>query len=189
MRGLLLVAMAVLTGCAAGPLAQAPGALTDVQERNKRTLQQYLSADSPEAAERVLSPTYRPRLLAWDTSLHPHRTVSLLAVNEDAAIAVIHEDNDFSRLIGHPGWDGTLTVLFNPDGAITATHFTPTPGKNPSWGPYMDAAMPWLREHRAAELEVVFPDHHLRQDAEGARTWARILREWRAATGRAPVGE
>lgn len=187
MRGLSLAAVAMVAGCAATPAGESRP-LTDIQERNQRTLERYLAADSPEAAERVLAPTYRPRLLEWDTLLHPHRTISQLAVNEDAAIAVIHEDNDFSRLIEHPGWDGTITVLFDKEGAISGTHFTPTPGKNPSWGPYMDAALPWLREHRAAELEAVFPDHHLRQDAEGARTWTRILREWRVATGRGAVG-
>src|SRR5262249_18607011 len=113
-------------------------------------------------------------------------SITEFSVNDDAAIVVMHEDNDFSRLIGHPGWDGTITYFFTEDGHIKGSAFTPTPGCNPSWRPYMDAALPWLRENRATELAAVFPDNKLKQDAQGATTWTRILTEWRAATGRPP---
>lgn len=199
MRRLILTAAvaASIGGCASNspkPAARAAepspslaSPLTDIQSRNKRNLERYLAADDPAAAQALLAPSYRPRMLDWDTALHPRRTISLLAVNEDAAVAVIHEDNDFSRQIGHPGWDGTITFLFDGDGAITKTKFTPTPGKNPSWGPYLEPALPWLREHRAQELAAVYVDRHLVQTGDAARTWTKILRDWRAATGRAAV--
>jgi hypothetical protein len=197
MPRLILAAVVIgcLGACAASNVAPGLGSptpservpLTDVQARNERTVRGYLGAQSPEEAAGFLAAGYRPRLLEWDTLLHPRRTISLMAVNEDAAVVVIHEDNDFSRLIGHPGWDGTVTYTFGAGGGIAASHFTPMPGKNPSWKPYLEPALPWLREHRGAELAAVYPDGHLAQTADAAKTWARILREWRAATGRPAV--
>jgi hypothetical protein len=121
-------------------------------------------------------------MLTWDFALHPRHRVESLTVRGDEVFARVHEDNDFSLLIGFPGWDATSTYTVDATGRISSQLYVPKPGQ-PEWRPYLDAPLAWIGEHRPDVLPRIFPNGKLARSAEAAAEWVRILREWRAATG------
>lgn len=162
-------------------------------------VRQYLDAATREEAVSRLAPDYRlwfgerkgpgisresaGEMLRWDYTLNVAHQIRSIASNDGVVTARVHEDNDFSRLIDFPGWDSTSTFLVGDDGRIVWQVYVPEPGQ-PEWRPYLDPALAWIREHRADALPTIFPDGKLARSEESARMWVRVLREWRAATGR-----
>jgi hypothetical protein len=158
----------------------------------------YLAVTTLEEASAMLAPEYRLwfgerkgdgldreaaiAMLTWDYALHPRHRVESLTVRGDEVIARVHEDNDFSLLIGFPGWDATSTYTIDATGRIASQLYVPKPGQ-PEWRPYLDALLAWIREHRPDVLPRIFPDGRLARSAEAAQEWVRVLREWRAVTG------
>jgi hypothetical protein len=157
----------------------------------------YLAASTREQALQVLAPEYRlwfgqrqgegldrthvAAMLEWDFALHPrHRIVSLESRGSEVS-ALVHEDNDFSLLIGFPGWDATSTYTVTEDGTIASQVYVPVGATD--WRPYLDAPLAWIRANRPDVLPRIFPDGKLRQDGTAAREWVETLRAWRAATG------
>jgi hypothetical protein len=167
-----------------------------------RIVVDYLTADTLEEALACLSPEYRlwfetregaglsksevAEMLQWDFALHPKRRFSPVRREDGAYVFEVHEENDFSRLIDFPGWDAVSSFWLDEAGLIKGQLYVPRAGQ-PEWRPYLEPALPWLREHRAGELERIFPQGRLHQSAEAARRWVKVLADWRAATGRPAI--
>jgi hypothetical protein len=164
----------------------------------EKIVKRYLFAKTREAALALLAPDYRlwfekrdgkglsksdvAELLAWDYALHPRHRITDLQINVNEVVANVHEDNDFSLLIGFPGWDAVTTYRVNEGGFITEQFYVPRPGQV-NWKPYLEKALPWLLEHRAVELSRIYPNKRLRQTAESAKEWVKVLRDWRRHSG------
>ena len=121
--------------------------------------------------------------MPWDYALHPRHRVDSLTANGAEVTARVHEDNDFSLLIGFPGWDATSTYTLDGKGQIVSQLYVPTGPTE--WRPYLDAPLAWIRQHHPDALPRIFPDGKLAQTGESAREWVALLRAWRAATGQA----
>jgi hypothetical protein len=193
-RRLMIALFVALAACAAAHALDPQSRAASPADAVRR----YLSATSREEALGLLSPDYRlwfesrtgkgmpkdevARMLEWDFALNPIHRVEKLEVDGHQVRVTAHEDNDFSLLIGFPGWDAASTFTVSEGGLITSQVYVPRKGQ-PAWKPYLEKALPWLREHHAGELEQIYPNNRLKQTAESAAQWGRLLRAWRAATG------
>ncbi|HKY04665.1 MAG TPA: hypothetical protein VJQ56_07245 [Blastocatellia bacterium] len=180
-------------------LACAPEGLLSAATRSPESIvREYISAKDREAKLAMLSPDYRiwfgkregpgmtkpeaARMLEWDFALNPRHRIEEVKVAGRDVVVRIHEDNDFSLLIGYPGWDAVSTYTVDESGLITSQLYVPKEGQ-PDWKPYLERALPWLREHRAEALARIYPNNRLSRTSESAREWVKQLRDWRAATG------
>ena len=166
------------------------------------TVQRYLHATSLDEAASVLGPDYRLwfeerrgagidrtatlTMLQWDYALHTRHRVDDLQVHGKEVVATVHEDNDFSLLLGFPGWDATSTFMTDDSGHIVSQLYVPKPGQ-PDWRPYLDAPLAWIREHEPEVLPRIFPNGKLNQSAEGAKEWVRVLRAWPGRSPHTPI--
>jgi hypothetical protein len=139
-------------------------------------VQQYLDSKTREQALSVFAPEYRlwfgsrtgegldrekvAKMLEWDYALNPRHRVEELTVNSSAVTARVHEDNDFSLLIGFPGWTATSTYTIDENGRIASQVYVPMAGQ-PEWRPYLDAPLVWLRQHHPDALARIFPNGKL----------------------------
>jgi hypothetical protein len=121
-------------------------------------------------------------MLEWDYALTPRYRIDAIEVRGREVVARVHEDNDFSLLIGFPGWDADSTFVLDDAGRIVSQVYVPAGPAE--WRPYLDAPLAWLRDHRPEVLPRIFPDGKLARPGEAAREWVAVLREWLAATGR-----
>lgn len=175
------------------------GTLSNTTRSPESVVREYFAAKDREAALALLSPDYKiwfgkregepgiakqevARMLEWDFALNPRRRIEELRVTDREVLVRAHEDNDFSLLIGYPGWDAVSTFTVDPNGLITSQLYVPKEGQ-PAWKPYLEKALPWLREHRAEALARIYLNNRLSQTSESAREWVKHLRDWRAATG------
>ena len=187
MKNLLALALAALVlNCSTTTPASDP----------EHVVRGYLAAKSHEEVVSYLAPTYRlwfgerkgdgmgrdaaAKLLEWDFALNPRHRVDSLTVDGSTVTARVHEENDFSLLIGFPGWDSTSTYVVE-NGQIVSQLYVAKEGR-PEWRPYLDKPLEWLRANRADALGRVFPNGKLAQSRETAAEWVKLLREWRAAT-------
>ena len=122
-------------------------------------------------------------MLEWDFALHPRHRVNAITSLGSEVTAQVHEDNDFSLLIGFPGWDATSTFAVDEHGRIASQLYVPAGATE--WRPYLDAPLAWIREHHPEALPRIFPNGRLAQTRDSAREWVSLLRAWRAATGQA----
>jgi hypothetical protein len=183
-----LLAAGVLLRCAS---AHAPAA----------AVQRYLDAQTLGEAASALAPDYTLwfderrgnginrasalDMLQWDYALHPRHRVLATSVRGNEVTITLHEDNDFSQLLGFPGWNATSTFVVDSGGRIASQVYVPKAGQ-PDWRPYLDAPLAWIREHRPEVLPRIFPDGKLARSAEAAREWVEVLRAWRTATSGLP---
>lgn len=193
MRPILLIFVASLM------TATTPGQRQARPAPAAAAVRQYLSADTREAALGLLAEDYRlwfgekkgepmrkdeaARVLEWDYALRPRRRIRWLRVSGRTVVVGAHEDNDFSLLLDFPGWDAVSTFEIDRAGKISSQTYLPARGQ-PEWKPYLEKALPWLRARRPDVLARIYPGNRLARTTEAAREWVRVLREWRAATGR-----
>lgn len=163
----------------------------------EEVVRSYLSATTRESALAHLADDYRIRfgddpgpgmtksqaaeMLLWDFALHPVHDIEHFETRDGKVIVRHQEGNDFAMLINFPGWNATSTYTVNDAGLISEQHYVPTPDR-PTWKPYLERALPWLREHRAEVLARIYPNGRLKQDADSAKEWVGVLCEWRKAT-------
>jgi hypothetical protein len=161
-----------------------------------RVVRSYLAAQTLEQALSALAPEYRlwfgersgegldrarvAKMLEWDYALHPRHRVSSITANGAEVTAQVHEDNDFSLLLGFPGWDATSTFTVDASGRIASQLYVPNGAAE--WRPYLDAPLAWIRQHHPDALPRIFPNGKLAQTRETAAEWVALLRAWRAAT-------
>lgn len=170
---------------------------TTHEGRIRRAVERYLTAATLDEASALLAPEYRIwfgersgdgiereafiDMLRWDFALHPYHRIDELTVRDGTVVARIHEENDFSRLIGFPGWNATSTFTVDANGRITSQHYVPDPAQA-DWRPYLEPALAWIRENRPDALPRIYRDGRLVRTAESAREWVTLLKLWRQAT-------
>lgn len=194
LRGLGLSILVLLAGCAPHAASPPPPAQDPVT-----VVTRYFAAETRPAKMRHLSDGFRMWFeersgegmtkaqlgedTGWDDALHARTRIVTLHATGDTVVVQAHEDNDFSLLLGYPGWDPTITYVVGDEGLIESALYVPRAGA-PSWHSSLEVALPWLRANRAEALERILPEGKLARTPEAAREWVEILRAWREATGR-----
>lgn len=119
---------------------------------------------------------------AWDVEMNAANTYDNVVITGDTLAATFHEQNDFSRLIGFPGWRSRSTFWFDDQGRISEQLYVPLP-QHPPQQACFDPALDWAREHRPDELAGIYPNDQFEPSTETARRWRALLIEWRTAEG------
>ncbi|HEY2722090.1 MAG TPA: hypothetical protein VGI82_10220 [Chitinophagaceae bacterium] len=119
--------------------------------------------------------------LDWDAPLHPDIIISTYSVHGDEWKVEFHEQNNFSKLIGYPGWKGKEIIRFDSRKKIVETIYIPN-DNNPGYKPWLQPAVDWLRINRPLELDKVYKNGKLVQTAEAAKKWTTLLRLWKNET-------
>lgn len=157
----------------------------------------YLTAKTREEALKQLAPDFRlwfgkkegrglskqdlAGMLEWDFALDPRHRIDSSQTDGRDVTAQVHEDNNFSLLLGFPGWDASWTFILKENGLIDGIVYVPKKGQA-DWKPYLEKALPWLKEHYPEDMTQLYPNNKLKQTSETARRWVDILRAWRIAT-------
>jgi len=115
----------------------------------------------------------------WDGPLHPDITIISYSFRDNNWTVYFNEQNDFSKLIGFPGWKGTTTFVFNDDGLIQETMYAPD-STNLSYKSYLQPAVQWLQKNMPAELSEVYKDGKLIQTEVTAIKWRILLQQWQS---------
>lgn len=168
---------------------------------HQRTLDAYLAARQAgdiDAARRHLAPDARiwfgektgpgrPKTLtggwgAWDIEMHAVNTYDDVAITDETIAATFHERNDFSRLIGFPGWRSRSTFWLDEHDRISEQLYEPLP-QHPPQSACFDAPLEWARQHRPDVLAEIYPDDQFAPSTETARRWRELLIDWRTDTG------
>ena len=113
----------------------------------------------------------------WDEYFHSRSEMTDWRVVDGAVTAVVHETNDFYRLLDWEPQPYRLTWWLDREGRITEVLLTPIPG-----GPAksrMNEFKEWAAKHHPAELEYLMPKGRIDPTGDRAERFAAILREWR----------
>jgi len=119
--------------------------------------------------------------LNWDAPLHPDVTILNYTVNGNEWKVEFNEQNDFSKLIGFPGWKGTEIFKFNSQKKIYEMIYIPNPS-NPSHKKWLQPAVDWLQKNKPNELNEVYKNGKLIQSSETVRKWVELLTLWHKET-------
>jgi hypothetical protein len=92
-----------------------------------------------------------------------------------------NEQNDFSKLIGYPGWKGTELISFNSKKKIQQVIYIPNDA-NPNYKKWLEPAIAWLKKNKPNELDEVYKNGKLVQSAATAKKWVSLLKTWRNQT-------
>ena len=79
----------------------------------------------------------------WDAPLHPQIDILKYNVSKNTYTVICNEQNDFSKLIGFPGWKATEIITFNSKKLIEETIYIPD-STNPSYKKWFLPAVTWL---------------------------------------------
>lgn len=124
-------------------------------------------------------------VLEWDLALRRAVTYSGHRFDETTLSARYHEENDLTRLVEFPGWDGTMSWTFDEQGRIAEERRRARDDRDlRNW---LAPAIAWLRERHPADIDWLLPEGRLRRTGETARRWVELLPEWRAATDRREI--
>jgi hypothetical protein len=122
----------------------------------------------------------------WDGPLHPD--VKILAVSDTQKTwkLKINERNDFTKLIGFPGWKATEIVTFDDSGLIAEAMYIPEPDQ-PNYKDWLKPAVGWLQTAAPDSLKEVYENGKLIKTGATARKWVRLLTRWRHSLKREPA--
>ena len=163
-------------------------------------IETYLNAHSPEGKGKYMSEDYRSyflekkgegknkeqalqSFLKWDAPLHPDISILNHVVNGNTWKIEFNEQNDFSKLIGFPGWKGTGMIRFNSKKMIDEMIYIPD-DTNPDYKKWLHPAVQWLQKNNPSELNEVYKGSKLIQTPETAKKWVSLLQLWRKEAGR-----
>ena len=119
--------------------------------------------------------------LNWDAPLHPDVTILNYSADGNTWKIEFNEQNDFSKLIGFPGWKGTEIIRFNSRKKIEEVIYIPDPG-NPSYKKWLQPVVDWLQKNKPGELDEVYKNGKLVQTSETAKKWISLLQLWHRET-------
>jgi hypothetical protein len=163
-----------------------------------RRIETYLNAHTVETKEKYMAEDYRSffmekkgegenkdealqSFLEWDAPLHPDVHISNYTTNGNTWKVEFNEQNDFSKLIGFPGWKGTEMIHFNPKKMIDEMIYIPD-DTNPNYKKWLQPAVDWLQKNKPSELSEVYTDGKLIRTSETAEKWVILLQLWRKET-------
>src|SRR4030095_2469357 len=159
----------------------------------------YLNADTPNAKGKYMAEDYRSffmekkgqgenkdqalqSFLDWDATLHPDVHILSYITSGNTWKVEFNEQNDFSKLIGFPGWKGTEIIRFNSERMIDEMIYIPD-DTNPNYKKWLQPAVDWLQKNKPTELTGVYKDGKLIQTSETAKKWVGLLQLWQKETG------
>ncbi len=121
------------------------------------------------------------KMLDWDYNLNASKKILDTAyLSKDSIVLLSHEENDFSRLIGFPGWksENTFTIT---DNKIDLQLYKPVDEIN--YKPYLEPAIHWLLENDSLGLIKIYNLQKglLIQDSIAAGRWVKLLTKWKMA--------
>lgn len=119
--------------------------------------------------------------LNWDAPLHPDVDILNYEMDGDTWKVEFNEQNDFSKLIGFPGWKATESITFNSKNLIEQVVYIPDP-TNPSYKKWLLPAVDWLKINMPDSLATVYQNNKLIQNEESAKKWVRLLKQWKENT-------
>ena len=102
----------------------------------------YLNAPSTELKAKLMADNYRSYFMKkegkgddktasltsfhnWDGQLNPDVKILRHQSKDNIWFVQFNEQNDFSKLIGFPGWKGSMSVTFDSNGLIAETIYFP----------------------------------------------------------------
>ena len=160
-----------------------------------RRIKVYLNAYTVDTKEKYMAEEYRSffmekkgegenknealkSFLGWDAPLHPD--IHILNYTPDGNMWQVefNEQNDFSKLIGFPGWKGTEMIRFNTKRMIDEMIYIPD-DSNPNYKTWLQPAVDWLQKNKPTELNDVYKDGKLIRTSETAKKWVLLLQLWR----------
>lgn len=163
-----------------------------------RRINYYLNASTVEQKSSYMADNYRSFFLTkegegknkkealasfmdWDGPMHPD--IKITSYTIDGNVWTVHflEQNDFTKLIGFPGWKGTSTFTFNSKRLIEEVLYVPDEN-NPPYKPYLTPALDWLQKNKPQELNEVYQENKLIQTEVAANKWRELLTLWRRQT-------
>lgn len=119
--------------------------------------------------------------LNWDGPLHPDVQILNYTVERNTWKVQFNEQNDFTKLIGFPGWKGTEMIRFNNKKMIDEMIYLPD-DTNPNYKKWLQPAVDWLQKNKPGELNEVYKDGKLIQTNETAKKWISLLQLWQKET-------
>ena len=114
----------------------------------------------------------------WDDYFHSRTNMTDWRVVDGAVTAVVHETNDFYRLLDWEPQPYRLTWWLDGEGRITEVLLTSIPAGPPK--SRMNEFEEWAAKNRPAELEYLMPKGRIDPTGDRAERFAALLREWRA---------
>ena len=117
---------------------------------------------------------------AWDGQLAPDVTILDHSSKGKTWMVHFNEQNDFSKLIGYPGWDGSMSVTFDNTGLISETIYFPD-SANPNYKRWLQPAVDWLSANFPGELRQVYQNNRLVKNETAAIKWKELLTRWNTA--------
>lgn len=119
-------------------------------------------------------------LMKWDGPLHPDVKILRYSRSERKFIVYFLERNDFSKLIGYPGWKGKAGFIFDSKKRVSEYEYFPD-STNLSYKPYLQPAITWLQKYYPNEVSTIYRNGKLIQNEVAAKRWIRLLTMWRNA--------
>jgi hypothetical protein len=126
-----------------------------------------------ESGEQVIK-----SFMKWDGPMHPDVPIQKYTRSGNTFTIYFVEKNDFTKLIGFPGWKGKAEFVFDSKKMIEEFVYYPD-STNPSYKPYLQPAIIWLQKNHPEELMEVYRAGKLVQNEEAARHWIMLLNEWK----------
>ena len=157
----------------------------------------YLNASSAEMKSKYMADNYRSFFMKkegegddkisslkdfedWDGQLNPDVKIISHNLKDSVGFVRFNEQNDFSKLIGFPGWKGSMSFTFDAKGLITETIYFPD-STNPPYKKWLQPALDWLKINSPAELNEVYQNNKLVKTEAAAKKWKEILKKWNDA--------
>ena len=162
-----------------------------------KKINSYLNAATSEAKAAYMSENYRSFFMekkgegddkttslndfkAWDGQMAPDVTIFDHSSKGKTWLVHFNEQNDFSKLIGFPGWKASMSVTFDNTGLITETIYFPD-STNPDYKKWLQPAVDWLNTNFADELNEVYQNNRLIKNEAAAIKWKELLTRWNTA--------
>jgi hypothetical protein len=156
----------------------------------------YMNASNPEDKSKYMAEGFRSyfaengkgdgknreqvltSFMEWDGPMHPDIPIQKYTRRKDTFTVYFVEKNDFTKLIGYPGWKGKAEFVFDSKKMIEEYIYYPD-STNASYKPYLQPAIIWLQKNKSEELAEVYRNGKLVQNEEAAKHWIRLLNEWK----------
>ncbi len=119
----------------------------------------------------------------WDAPLHPQVDILSYTINKKTWTIKFNEQNDFSKLIGFPGWKATEVITFNSKKLIEQLVYIPDYA-NPSYKKWLQPAVAWVQNNMPDSLNTVYQNNKLVKNEESAKKWVHLLKQWKQSRGR-----